>query len=155
MLHLTPMTQREFDAWLEEAIAGYADDKARSGAWTAEEAPDQSREEFGRLLPEGLATKANLILSIVDQEIQASVGVIWVAVDETRRRAFIYDFAIHEQYRRLGYGTQALLALDDVVRSLGLNEVSLHVFGHNTAARTLYEKAGYQITDLSMTKRLR
>ena len=37
---------------------------------------------------------------------------------------------------------------------MGIGKVSLHVFGYNHAARALYEKMGYQITGIGMTKTL-
>ena len=37
---------------------------------------------------------------------------------------------------------------------MGIDTVGLHVFGYNHAARTLYEKMGYQVTGIGMTKTL-
>ena len=82
--------------------------------------------------------------------------MLWVAA-ETRQgktRAFVYDFAIDEAHRRQGYGEQAFRALEDKVRALGLDSIALHVFGHNHAARALYEKLGYVTTNINMEKKL-
>ncbi|HSO28244.1 MAG TPA: GNAT family N-acetyltransferase, partial [Anaerolineales bacterium] len=68
--------------------------------------------------------------------------------------AFIYDFVIDEAYRRRGYGRLALLALEDKAREMGIDQIALHVFGHNHAARALYESVGYQVTNLQMAKAL-
>lgn len=67
----------------------------------------------------------------------------------------MYDFLVYEPYRRCGYGWQALQALEQNVRALGLDTIGLHVFGHNHAARALYEKAGYEVTNINMAKKLR
>ena len=37
---------------------------------------------------------------------------------------------------------------------LGLKYLTLQVFGHNMAARDLYEKLGYGITNIKMSKSL-
>ena len=37
----------------------------------------------------------------------------------------------------------------------GLETLALHVFGHNPGARALYEKLGYEITNINMAKHLR
>jgi len=37
---------------------------------------------------------------------------------------------------------------------LGAASVELHVFGHNPAARALYEKVGYETMSVVMAKRL-
>jgi ribosomal protein S18 acetylase RimI-like enzyme len=44
--------------------------------------------------------------------------------------------------------------LEELARGMGIREVALHVFGHNHAARALYEKAGYEITNINMTRTL-
>ncbi len=82
--------------------------------------------------------------------------MIWFAVQADRPHpvAFIYDFVIFEEYRRRGYGEQALLTIEDKVRELGFDTISLHVFGHNRAAQTLYDKVGYAVTDLWMSKKI-
>ena len=61
---------------------------------------------------------------------------------------------IYEEYRRRGYGRQTLAALDEKAKELGLDTISLHVFGHNQAAIALYQQAGYQTTSLYMAKKL-
>ena len=82
--------------------------------------------------------------------------MIWFAVVEQagERAAFIYDFSADETLRGRGYGKAALLGLEQKVKALGITSVSLHVFGHNRAAWALYEKTGYEVTNVNMTKRL-
>ena len=84
------------------------------------------------------------------------MGDIWLAVDQAApvRAGFIYDLFIEEPYRRQGLAAQAMLALEDEARALGLQSLALHVFGHNLGARALYEKLGYEITDVNMAKPL-
>ncbi len=157
MIQLLPMTPAEYQAWLAQAVDDYAYDKVRSGAWQAEDAVERSRVEFQKLLPDGLASKDNYLYSIWsdDAPLDVPVGVLWMAVPPWKPPlAFVFDFIIFEPYRRRGYATQALLALEDKVRALGLATIGLHVFGHNHAARALYEKAGYEVTDINMAKKL-
>jgi RimJ/RimL family protein N-acetyltransferase len=157
MIQLLPMTPAEYEAWLAHAVDDYADDKVRSGAWQAEKAVERSRAEFQKLLPDGLASKDNYLYSIWsdDAPLDVPVGVLWMAVPPWKPPlAFVFDFIIFEPYRRRGYATQALETLEDKVRALGLATIGLHVFGHNHAARALYEKAGYEITDINMAKKL-
>jgi len=44
--------------------------------------------------------------------------------------------------------------LETLVRGMGMSAISLHVFGHNTAARALYGKLGFETTNVLMTKRI-
>lgn len=71
-----------------------------------------------------------------------------------RGTAFIYDIAIDEAFRRLGYGRGALRALEPLARELGYDAIGLQVFGDNDVARNLYRSPGDIETDVTMRKRL-
>lgn len=68
--------------------------------------------------------------------------------------AFVYDLEISESVRRRGYGRAAMLAAEQVVRSAGMSEIGLNVFGFNGSARALYESVGYRVVATQMTKTL-
>ena len=156
MIELVPMGEVEFQAYLVNAIRDYAEDKVKSGNWDRAEARQKSAAEYRELLPDGLASNNQYLFSIVTPNVETTIGMIWFAVDDARPQsaAFIYDFVIFEGFRRRGYGTQTLLAVEEKVRALGLDTISLHVFGHNRGARALYEKMGYEITNINMSKKL-
>ncbi len=154
MVHLVPMNETEFQAYLEADIERYAQEHVRAGDWQPSEAVQKSRDEHQRLLPDGLATKNHFFFSIEDRELGAKVGIIWFAVYDERSPAFIYDFLIYEEYRRQGYGTQTLAALEAKVKELNVDKIALQVFAHNHIARALYEKTGFEITGIYMTKKL-
>lgn len=156
MVRLTPLTEEAFSSWLRDTIPAYAQDKVEAGNWLPEIALERSEAEFARFLPEGLATPDNHLFSIVDADTGHQVGVVWISAGDWggRRAAFILDFLIYEPFRRHGFALQALGALEGEVRALGLDTIELHVFGHNRAARALYEKAGFEVTNVNMAKRL-
>jgi RimJ/RimL family protein N-acetyltransferase len=156
MVRLVPMTAGEFKMYIERAVQEYAQEHVKAGNWDPAEAEEKSRHDFQQLLPEGVASKNQHLFSIVDELTGGKVGMIWFAVIEKResRLAFVYDFFIDPESRRRGYGTQALGALEETVKALGINRIALHVFGHNHAARTLYDKIGYTVTDINMAKEL-
>lgn len=152
MIELKPMLAADFKAYLEIIIPDYAQEHVKGGRWTAKEALAASQAEFDHLLPNGLATENQYLFNIfTDGEIEP-VGIFWFAVE--KGKAFVYDIVIHDAFQRRGYATQALLALEDKVREMGLNTISLHVFGHNHAARALYQKLGYAETNVMMSKTL-
>ncbi len=156
MVRLVQMTEAEFQTYLDSDIRRYAEEQVKAGHWDASEALEKSRQEHQRLLPDGLATKNQYLFSLQDEETGAQIGIIWFALDRSNppRSAFIYDFVIYDQFRRKGYGTQALHALEEQVQELGAYQISLHVFKHNTAARALYKKVGYKATGSHMSKKL-
>lgn len=153
---LVPMTQAEYEAFLEWAIPDYAQDNVRSGAWPEGEAQQRSEEQYRELLPQGLHTPGQYLFTVRDPRLDSSVGLLWFSLNPAQpgKPAFLYQFKIEKEFRRQGYGLAALQALEEEVRALGAGAIVLHVFGHNTPARALYEKAGYGTVDLVMAKAL-
>ncbi len=156
MVRLVPMSQAEFEKYLEHVVPDYAQEHVRTGNWSAEKALQLAEESFRTLLPDGLDTPNHYLFTIEDETLGKKVGILWLAVEEREGgpRAFVYDVEIDPAYRRQGYGSQALEALEDKVRELGLTRIMLHVFGHNHAARAMYEKLEYETVNLILSKTL-
>jgi RimJ/RimL family protein N-acetyltransferase len=154
MIRFDPLTEPEYESFLAQSIEEYADDHTRSGRWRPEEALEASRAEYARLLPEGLSTPDHFLRSIVDAGSGEPVGIIWYWLNRGHKRVFLYDIRIDEPYRRRGHAIQAMQLLENKAQELGADAIGLHVFGHNHAARALYEKLGYDISNLIMTKQL-
>jgi ribosomal protein S18 acetylase RimI-like enzyme len=156
MVYLNPMTESEFQAYSKGAMEELARERVREGDWQPAEALQKAEQEFLRMLPQGVNSKNQYLLSIQADQTDLNLGMLWFALRGTAPHlaAFIYDFMIYEPFRQHGYGRQALSALDEKARQLGIDTISLHVFGHNQAAIALYQKAGYQITNLQMAKKL-
>jgi RimJ/RimL family protein N-acetyltransferase len=150
------MTEAEFRAYLERTMPEYADEHVRAGNWHPSEALQKSQEAFDQLLPEGLASAKQFLYTIVAADTDTPVGTLWFGVFDERVRplAFLWDFIIFPEFRRQGYATQALGALEEKVRALGIDYIGLHVFAHNVGARSLYLKMGYEETDINMAKTL-
>ena len=152
MVKLEPIQQEEFERFLETEIRGYAEDHVRNGNWPAEGALERSRKEFERYLPDGIHSQDQYVYSIIDES-DNKIGVLWVQVKD--QKAFIFDFVVDEAFRGKGYGKQALAAMDEKLKSMNAESVSLHVFGDNIAAQELYKKVGFQITGIHMKKTLK
>jgi len=149
------MTQAQFDAWMSRAIAEYAKDHVVDGRWSEEEAVEKSRAEHDQLLPQGLNTPDHHLWSIVSASDGKAVGILWVAIRQTPKpNAFIYNIEIFPEFRRQGFAEAAMRMLESEARRMGAETVRLHVFGHNAAARPLYEKLGYIPTNIVMAKPL-
>jgi ribosomal protein S18 acetylase RimI-like enzyme len=108
------------------------------------------------MLPPGVATPDNHLFSLREAEGSTVVGMLWFAVQEQagRKVAYVYDIAIHPPCQRRGYATHAFAALEGEARARGLAGIGLHVFGHNPGARALYERLGYEATNIHMFKKL-
>lgn len=153
MTALRPMNETEYAAWLARAVPAYAADKVASGQWSPDESLASSAREFQELLPQGLATPDNHLYAVVDER-GANVGALWFAVKArpATRIAYVYDVEIEPGQQRRGHAYRAFVALEDEVRRLGLAGIALHVFGHNTGARALYAKLGFEPTNLNLYK---
>jgi len=123
------MTQARYEAWLVDTIREYAAEKVAAGNYPEEGSLEQSKGEFDTLLPQGLQTPGQEIRSMIDDD-----GV-----------------AAH---RRKGHAQAALLEVEAYAREHDCIGVMLHVFGSNAGARQLYQKAGYEETNVIMLKRI-
>lgn len=151
---LAPMENADFLAFAPRAVAEYGDGMVTSGEWTREEASQKARSVFEQLLPQGRLTENNQLWVIKDQA--RRVGELWIAerYAAAGKIAFILDIYIDPDARRQGYAKQSLLAAESWARQAGCEEVRLHVFGYNDAARRLYEQSGYGVASLTMAKPL-
>jgi ribosomal protein S18 acetylase RimI-like enzyme len=79
--------------------------------------------------------------------------MIWYGL-RSNQEAFIYDFEIDQNYPSQSYINKTLFLLQDHARSLGIQKLSLHVFGHNGNAYALYLKMGYHAYSIHMSKEI-
>ncbi|MCL4480899.1 MAG: GNAT family N-acetyltransferase [Candidatus Thermoplasmatota archaeon] len=152
---LVPISEEDFRSYLKTQILEYAKEKVKSGNWEEREAFDLSTKSFMNLLPGGRGTFGHSIMSIVDSISKDKVGVLWVEWNNKEHNAsFIWDIIIHDNFRRKGYGSAALKQLEKMAAEKGSSGISLHVFGHNKAAISMYESLGYYATNIIMKKDL-
>jgi ribosomal protein S18 acetylase RimI-like enzyme len=151
MVTLKKMTSKEFDLFYEHSIEGYAKEKAEAGNWSQEEALENSKNDFKRLLPNREDSEDNYLYTIWDGDVAA--GSIWLAkIGEDT--GYIYNIFIEPEHQRKGYGRQAMTEIEEVAKELGFSKIELHVFGHNQTARHLYEQLEYDVTNVIMAKKL-
>ena len=156
MVDLRPLPDERFPAFREHLAGHYAKDKVDAGVWSAEEAPRRARADLDGLLPNRTSTRDHFLYEIRDASTSEEVGTLWLAVRDggAGRSAWIYDIEIFAPFRRKGYARKTLEAAERRATELGADKIELHVFGHNGAARALYEAAGYTPTSIVMTKHL-
>lgn len=154
-LILSPMTAERFVPWSEHLVAAYAQDKVDAGTWPEAGALERSAAETTALLPQGVDTPGHdLLVGLVDG---VEVGSLWLFTDPAAAvpETFVHDIEIVEDRRGQGLGRALLEAAEGWCADHGVGMLRLHVFAFNTTAIGLYESAGFEVTDLSMAKRIR
>ena len=61
--------------------------------------------------------------------------------------SFVFDVEVNADQRGKGRGKAIMIAGEAAALMAGSTRLALHVFGHNTVARRLYERLGYEIID--------
>lgn len=154
MVKLVKMSKQDFDSYILNAVIDYAKEKVKAGTWCEEEARDLSEKTFSQLLPQGVDTENQYLFSIMETDKQVKIGYLWFQYSQTlvRKDAFIFDFVIFEEFRGKGYGYESLKAFEEEAKKLDIEKVTLHVFSHNKRAIALYQKFGFEDTDIIMSK---
>ena len=154
MVKLVPMTQEAFEDYLAKSLPAYAADKVVAQEWPSEKSSELARKELSNMLPKGVETSNNFLFSIENEE--RKVGMIWFAKYERHGvpLAYLCDIYIENNHRRRGFASSAIHAVEEKAKALGLSGIVLHVFGHNESAQGLYEKLGYQKTNIMMFKEI-
>lgn len=154
-LELRVATPDHYESWRKSSITGYAEEIAKAGHSSAEEAKIKAQESFAQLLPDGQQTKDHYIYSIYSKDLNTNIGLIWFHMKPGANRiAFIYDFEIKEEFRGKGFSKTSLQITEARMKELGALSSALHVFAHNKIAVHLYQATGYQVTNLNMKKSL-
>ena len=156
VVRFVPFARADYEAWLAQAIPAYALDHVRDGQWTVAESVGRSAEAHALLLPQGESTPGHTFVRLRVPGEDADAGHLWWAEVEAggRTGAYVYGIEVAEHARRRGVARAAFAELERVARARGLRFVSLHVFGHNVAARRLYEELGFAPTNITMRKEL-
>ena len=147
-------TEADFHAWLVQAIPAFALTNVQDGRWSLAESIDRSKEAHVALLPQGLATAGQFFVHLHDDATGERVGALWWSEGDKggQREAYVYNLEIDEAARRRGFARAAFAELERVAREHGMQQVGLHVFGHNTGARRLYDSLGFEPTSITLRK---
>jgi ribosomal protein S18 acetylase RimI-like enzyme len=149
MVKLVEMPPASYDKWKAQIWKSYREEMIRAG--TSEAAADENiQENIRELMPDGKLTPGNFVFDVMKAE--DHVGYVWL--NEKNSEWFIYDIEVFEKYRGRGFGRETMQAIEAHIRAKGGNVIGLSVFGFNKVAQKLYEAEGYEVTRLSMQKKL-
>ena len=141
MVQLIRMTQPELDEYLPHAIQALADELAKGNGWNTDQSLAAALRSFDVLLPNRAVDSPNQLLWTIVADSQR-VGVLWCGIRE-HGEAFVWDILIYPAWRNRGYGTEAMVAMEQELRQMEIVRVGLNVFAHNSVAARMYSKIGY------------
>lgn len=154
---LRTMTDEEY----EEATQRREAEGARELAEfvSEEQAWERVREGTAFYLPRGRETEGHYLV-VAEDASGAVVGEAWLGPDPQEATAtadagWVYDIVVYEQFRRQGYGSAILAAVEKLAADKGMTRVGLNVVGSNTAAIELYRRSGYAVSSMVMHKKVR
>ncbi len=154
MLQMRPMTQGEFREYRRRAVSGYARDLVESGQALPADADARAAACLELLLPDGLLTDDQVLLTVRASAEGEPLASLWYAVvtEGPHRSLFIHDLEVDAAHRREGVATRVLLEIEEEARRLGVTQLGLSVFRHNAAALALYRGLGYADITLTLVK---
>jgi len=120
------------------------------------QARHRARQGTVQFLPGGLDTAGHHLV-VAENESGEAVRNAWIGPDSrqasgTIDSAWIYDINVFEPFRRRGYGSAILAAVEDLVACGGKTRLALNVVGDDAAAIALYRRNGYAISSMFLDK---
>jgi ribosomal protein S18 acetylase RimI-like enzyme len=92
------------------------------------------------------------------EQTQKPVACLWMgnAIDQVQgdRHTHIFLLYVNPGHRRQGIGAALMKQAEDLARERGDRQIGLQVFQQNQPALNLYERLGYSVQSLWMTKTL-
>ena len=154
MISARPMTEAEFDAFKGLSQASFAEDFAKGQGVSVPEALKNAGEQFGRLVSQGLNTPGQLFFEVIENSSSASVGYLWLGIQERmgRKVVSINDIFVRDASRGKGYGKALMQIVESEAKKPQAAQIRLHVFASNAVARQLYTSMGFEVSSLDMFK---
>ena len=158
---LVPITAQDLEAFIDEEVADYADERLLDEGWSRRDALDWARAELRTVITwERQATTAErqrLLTAITPDG--RRVGWVWVKLAPPgawSTSAFLCQMTVMRGLRHQGYGRAILAALEALLTNEGTDELLLNVWESNLPAKSLYHAAGYtRVAQLPTMRRMR
>lgn len=154
MIDFRPMDAAEYPDYLAYFIADYAQEIASNYRLSLDDARARAQQEIEDSLPLGVNSPGQVLLCIMlnSGQTEQHVGYLWYKPDPTMRSVFIYDFHIFNHCQGQGLGKKALAAFEQQLRKQQFQQIRLRVAGDNCRAQHVYEKCGFGVTGINMSK---
>src|SRR5688572_3310185 len=155
---LVPMTPQDLEAFIDDEIADYADERILEGAWSRRDALDRARTALLTVIAwehQAVDDERQQLWAALDTA-GRRVGWLWVKLGPTgawSTHAFLSQMTVARMLRHQGYGRSMLAALERKLADQGIGVLTLNVWESNLAAKRLYAAAGYGLAQQYPTMR--
>ena len=154
-MQMIEMNQDDFSVFKARSIRNLATQRSEDFGENQDTALGEAQKIFDQHLPTGLQTANHYFYHIKNDQLQ-TCGYLWFGErdQDGKRKIFIYDILVEENFRGNGFGKWMLQWLEQETLKLNLQEISLHVLAYNHVARGLYESMGFEMTNIYMSKKI-
>ncbi len=154
-MQMSAMDPNDFAVFKERSIANLTIQFAEDFVENLECSVLRAQQKFNAHLPLGLQTPGHYFYLLKNDQL-VSNGYLWFGEREEhlRKKIFIYDILVEENFRGKGLGKWMLNWLEIETKKKDLQEITLHVLGYNHVARELYESMGFEATNIYMSKKV-
>ncbi len=121
-IRLTPMTDDQYQAFMEISCADQVQDQILAGLMESSQAAEIIAAQQKQMLPQGVCTPNQYFFSIQSTATGEQVGYLWFTTMKRRGReyGFVMDIQIDPSHRRRGYGAAAFAAMERFALAKGM-----------------------------------
>jgi len=154
MVELKLMTTEAYARFTKLSLLDFAEAKSRAERLTLTEGHRIAHDAWESLLPQGQQTPLHHFCTAWKDG--QDIGMVWFKEERgwSSPYGYLYQVWIWDEFQGKGWGEAVMNALETKLKEIGLPRLRLHVFAFNERARKLYEKMGYEATNLVMMKEL-
>lgn len=136
-----------------EGLIAVLNEYAQLPIIAAKPLPNDVQARLPKLLAEN--PNAHVLLAMSDESV-AGVAVCFLGFSTFAAMPLlnVHDLAVRGKFRSTGVGGALLDGVAEKARTLGCCRVTLEVDDENSGARRLYERKGFELTQLFMKKPL-
>jgi ribosomal protein S18 acetylase RimI-like enzyme len=154
-MHFKKFSQLDFDQYLPQALEHLGNEIAKARGVNTERALEIAKGSFESLFPQYIVDNQDQHIGhLVDNDSNIGIMHFGLKRDQSNPYIYLWDLEVFPPHRGNGYGKCAMEVLEQEAIRLGIQKISLNVFGHNIVARRLYEKMNYHPASLVMSKTL-
>ncbi len=145
------MSKEEFEIYKKKMYEEYSKVLAENLLIPYQEALVRAEDQIDTIWNEDMKKGKNYGYNVISTN-NEHVGRIWVFVNYSSKKAFIYDIRIFPKYQKRGFAKSAIKELEEILKKEKVKFLELNVFGNNKVAYNMYKNLGFDETNINLMK---